>query len=90
MRKIISGYLFKLGFVHKDLVEEVENELRKDVGELEGKLQELENTVSDYELVFKDCFESNHRLKKLEEYLGIKYVSEIPEMKTFIGYKKIK
>jgi len=70
---------------NEELEEEVEN-LRIHLNESDSRREELSMTVSDYEQVFRDCFESNHRLKKLEQYLGIEYSVENPRL--FIGYKK--
>ncbi len=92
MKRILYKFIHSLGFLTEDdvaeLMKQTREEVRNDLSHWNGEAWDLSNTVEQYAAVFKDVFEANHRLKKLEEYIGVHYVAE--NTKLFIGYKKNK
>jgi hypothetical protein len=91
MRAIIKRYLQGLGFAtHQDIESDLDDafeDIDKLYTQAESFLVDVQNefNTKDYNQIYREAVEINHRLKKLEEYLGVEYKSEI---KHFIGYKK--
>lgn len=86
MKKLIKRFIENLGFASKEELENLQDEhktLTRHYADYIKRVEDLE--IADE--VFQDCVELNHKVKKLEEYLKIKYVVE-PSSKLFVGYKK--
>lgn len=90
MRNIITSYLEKLGFVTKEKgFKELKRDFHVDTCGYTKSILELKVLVNEYDLAFKDCIQVVHKIKKLEEYLNVMYVSEQTDKeKAFIGYVK--
>ena len=93
MNKLIEKYIKRLGFVSMEKYLYDMNKVEENLSswrnlDVAKRIEDLENTVSDYDVVIQDCFENNHKLKKMEKYLNIKYV--VTDHDLFVGYKKQK
>lgn len=93
MIKLIEKYIKRLGFVSMEKYLYDMNKVEENLSswrnlDVAKRIEDLENTVSDYDVVIQDCFESNHKLKKMEKYLNIEYV--VTGQELFVGYKKQK
>lgn len=87
MKKYITKYLKKIGFVTSEDYDDIEQGLRELSERVNEDLLNIRTQALDYDGIYQEAVEINNRLKKLEEYLDVEYKLEMPE-KIFIGYKK--
>ncbi len=88
MKNFLERFIRRLGFAYKKEIFDLQYQIRDNKEYTYGLLMDLQNKIEELEEVYANAAANNHKLKKLEEYLKVEYVSESP--KPFIGYKKKK
>lgn len=86
IRKLIRKLAWHYGITTDNRTDLIAEENNRRLDDLESRIDKAEEAAEDIERIYKEAVEINHRLKKLEDYLVVEYVTEVPPP-VFIGYR---